>query len=273
MAVIDQRLLARLSEKLGITPKAVYPHILQVVAETHLDLHLAALVLARRLGISINKYSTPQQRAEIRSAHADVRRNAAEGAAPPSEPHIARNRKERKAKPRKTKGNSVFVVHGRDEDLRKSMYAFLRALSLNPMEWAHAVETAKGTNPYIGDILDAAMAKAQAVVVLFSPDELANLKEEFCSREERRTEGKAQGQPRPNVLFEAGLALGAHPEKTLIVQVGRVRSFSDIAGKHLVRLTNDTARRNELVNRLEKILGNTVNRKGSDWMTAGDFDR
>ena len=70
-----------------------------------------------------------------------------------------------------------------------------------------------------------------------------------------------------------GLALGAHPEKTLIVQVGRVRSFSDIAGKHLVRLTNDTARRNELVNRLEKIFGNTVNRKGSDWMTAGDFDR
>jgi len=141
------------------------------------------------------------------------------------------------------------------------------------MEWAHAVQTAKGTNPYIGDILDSAMAKARAVVVLFSPDELAYLKEEFCSREERKTEGKAQGQPRPNVLFEAGLALGAHPEKTLIVQVGKVRGFSDIAGKHLVRLTNDTARRNELVNRLEKILGNTVNRKGSDWMTAGDFGR
>jgi predicted nucleotide-binding protein len=37
-------------------------------------------------------------------------------------------------KGQKTKGNSVFVVHGRDEVLRKSMFDFLRALGLNPME-------------------------------------------------------------------------------------------------------------------------------------------
>lgn len=173
---------------------------------------------------------------------------------------------------KKTKGNSVFVVHGRDEELRKSIFAFLRALGLNPMEWAHAVETAKGANPYIGNILKSAMEKVQAVVVLFSPDELAQLKDQFCGRSEKTTEGKLQGQPRPNVLFEAGRALGAHPSKTLIIQVGKVRTFSDIAGKHLIRLTNEWSRRNELANWLEK-LHLEVDRKGTDWTTAGDFNR
>src|SRR5436190_5915709 len=116
------------------------------------------------------------------------------------------------------------------------------------MEWSHAVEKAKGANPYVGQILTSAMAKVQAVIVLFSPDELAQLREHFCSRDEKRTEGKLQGQPRPNVLFEAGLALGAHPEKTLIVQVGKIRGFSDIAGKHLVHLSNDAVNRNEVAN-------------------------
>jgi len=32
------------------------------------------------------------------------------------------------------------------------------------------------------------------------------------------------------VLFEAGLALGAHPNKTVMVQVGKVKAFSDIGG-------------------------------------------
>jgi hypothetical protein len=78
------------------------------------------------------------------------------------------------------------------------------------------------------------------------------------------------GQARPNVLFEAGLALGAHPEKTVIVQVGKVRPFSDIAGKHLVRLGEDRGR-NDLANRLKR-LGCLVEMTGDDWMKAGYFE-
>jgi predicted nucleotide-binding protein len=268
MPLIDQDLIERISKKLGITTKAVYPRIQKIVAETMLERNLAALVLALRLGININRYSTPQQRNEIRGVRANANELTPVTAADP-----ALKRGARKLKPaKKAKGNSVFVVHGRDEELRKSMFTFLRALGLNPMEWEHAVAIAKGSNPYVGQILEAAMAKVQAVVVIFSPDELAQLKEEFCGRGERKTEGKPQGQPRPNVLFEAGLALGAHPDKTLIVQVGKVRGFSDIAGKHLVRLTNDVPKRNEFVGRLEK-LHCDVNRQGKDWMTAGDFKR
>jgi predicted nucleotide-binding protein len=150
------------------------------------------------------------------------------------------------------------------------MFAFLRALGLNPMEWEHAVASAKGGNPHIDDIIETAMAKVQAVVVLFSPDEEAYLKEQFLGGDDRKDDGKPQGQPRPNVLFEAGLALGAHPEKTLLVQVGKVRGFSDIAGKHLVHLSNDPAKRNELANRLAKFHCD-VNKVGNDWMKAGDF--
>jgi len=269
MAKINQDLIDRLANTLGITHRAVYPHIQKVVAETMLERNLAALVLALRHGININRYSTPQQRNEIRGVRANPANN--DDAAAPAVNLPQRRAGGRKARlAKKVKGNSVFVVHGRDEELRKSMFSFLRALGLNPMEWAHAVETARGANPYVGQILDSAMEKVQAVVVLFSPDELAQLKEHFCSHDEKKTEGKLQGQPRPNVLFEAGLALGAHPDKTLLVQIGKVRGFSDIAGKHLVRLSDDVGKRNELANRLAKI-GCTVNKIGNDWMTEGKF--
>jgi predicted nucleotide-binding protein len=170
----------------------------------------------------------------------------------------------------KAKDNSVFVVHGRNEGLRQSLFDFLRALGLKPLEWAKVVLMAKKNNPYVGEILDDAMAKVQAVVVLFSPDDEARLKAEFVSRIDGASEKNLRGQPRPNVLFEAGLALGRHPDKTILVEVGKLRKFSDIAGRHVVRLTNDYDRRNDLANRLES-LGCKVDKQGTDWTKAGDF--
>jgi predicted nucleotide-binding protein len=128
----------------------------------------------------------------------------------------------------------------------------------------------KKTNPYVGEILDDAMAKVKAVVVLFSPDDEARLKAEFQRKSDGRSERQLHGQPRANVLFEAGLALGRHPDKTILVEVGKLKKFSDIAGKHVVRLTNDHVTRNDLANRLEK-LGCRVDRRGIDWTSAGDF--
>ena len=150
------------------------------------------------------------------------------------------------------------------------MFDFLRALSLQPLEWDKAVLQARGANPYVGEILDAAMKRVAAVVVLLSPDDEAKLHDHFVRPGEKTTEGRLRGQPRPNVIFEAGLALGRHPEKTVLVQVGTLRPFSDIAGKHVIRLTDDSGRRNDLANRLKKI-GCRVDTTGSDWMTAGTF--
>ncbi|WKA30040.1 TIR domain-containing protein [Bradyrhizobium roseum] len=150
------------------------------------------------------------------------------------------------------------------------MFDFLRALNLNPKEWDHVLREARGNNPFIGNALDEVMEKAQAVVVMFTPDDLVTLKEQFRGADERNTEGQAQGQARPNVLFEAGLAMGRHAEKTVLVQIGKVKAFSDVAGRHIVKLSETTESRNDLANRLEKI-GCKVDKVGRDWMKAGYF--
>jgi len=267
LAKINQELIERIADKLGITVKTVYPKIQKIVNDTVLERDLAALVLATRHNININRFSTPAQRADIRGASrasADPERER--------RPLELRRASKTKKPARKTKGKSVFVVHGRDEALRKSMFDFLRALNLNPLEWDHALKQArsKGANPYVSDILDEVMEKAQAVVVMFSPDDLVQLKEQFLHAEDRSTEGKPQGQARPNVLFEAGLAMGRHPRKTVLVQVGKVKAFSDVGGWHMVRLNDSTESRNDLANRLEG-LDCEVDKVGRDWMKAGEF--
>ena len=68
-----------------------------------------------------------------------------------------------------------------------------------------------------------------------------------------------------------GLALGAHPKKTIMVQVGKVKSFSDIGGRHMVRLTNDQASRDSFAIRLAQKCP-AVNRIGNDWMHVGKFE-
>jgi predicted nucleotide-binding protein len=270
MARINQQLLERLQSKLGVTRSRIYSRIDEVARELTLDRHLAALVFAQRANVNIHRYSTEAERAEIRSSlggkthnHIRVPEVSSSGQA-----KLNKTKKAKKAKPKKD--DSVFVVHGRNEPLRKSFFEFLRSLGLKPMEWSAALMTAKGANPYIGDVLDSAMEKVSAVVVLFSPDDEARLKADLCSKEERTTEGKLLGQPRPNVIFEAGLALGRHPEKTLLVQIGKVRGFTDIAGKHVARLSNDIPKRNDVAMRLKKI-GCEVDTSGSDWTSAGDF--
>lgn len=270
LGLINQQLLEAIANKQSITVKGVYPQITKVVHETFLERDLAALVLATRHRININKYSNPTQRAAIRHHLTGTGSNQAALVPADPAPRRAARARGKRQKAKKTKGNSVFVVHGRDTALRKSMFDFLRSLDLNPMEWEQAVDQAKGNNPDVGNIIETAMARVQAVVVMFSPDELAYLKEQFWSEDDKRGDGKPAGQARPNVIFEAGLALGAHPEKTVIVQIGKIRPFSDIAGKHLVKLSDATSTRNDLANRLAKI-GCEVNRVGSDWMTAGTF--
>lgn len=150
------------------------------------------------------------------------------------------------------------------------MFEFLRALGLHPLEWDHAIDEANEGNPYVGRVLDVVMEKAEAIVVLFSPDDLVELKPHFVKSGERSTEGKQQGQARPNVLFEAGLALGAYPDKTVMVSVGKVKDFSDIGGRHMVRLNDSTQSRNSFASRLAKKC--QVNRIGNDWMNAGKFE-
>jgi predicted nucleotide-binding protein len=164
---------------------------------------------------------------------------------------------------------SVFVVHGRNDGLRRAMFEFLRSINLAPMEWTHAVELTGAGSPYIGQVLDAAFNNARAVVVLLTPDEVAYLQPRYGNGDDD-PETQPAPQARPNVLFEAGMALGRDATRTVLVEVGEVRPFSDVAGRHAVRLSNSVSSRQGLAQRL-RTAGCDVDLAGTDWHTAGDF--
>lgn len=167
--------------------------------------------------------------------------------------------------------SKVFVVHGRNARARDAMFVFLRSLSLQPIEWIEAVRATGKASPYIGEILDAAFSRAMAVVVLLTPDDEARLRGELQKPDDPPHERELTGQARPNVLFEAGLAMACDEDRTVLVELGHVRPFSDVAGRHAVRIDDSGQRRQELAQRLETA-GCSVNITGIDWHNAGQFD-
>jgi hypothetical protein len=111
----------------------------------------------------------------------------------------------------------VFVIHGRDDRLRKRMFDFLRAIGLDPIEWSNAITLTRKASPYIKEILDAAFKHAQAVVALLTPDDEARLRPDLVSKYDPAYERSLTGQARPHMLFEAGMAFASHPDKTVLV--------------------------------------------------------
>ena len=170
-----------------------------------------------------------------------------------------------------TNAREVFVVHGRNLAACDALFKFLRALDLHPLEWAEAVSATGKPSPYIGEILDAAFSRAHAVVVLFTPDDEARLRRELRRDSDPPHETKLTGQARPNVLFEAGMAMSRSQDRTILVELGNLRPFSDLGGRHTIRLDNSSQRRQELAQRL-RAAGCPVNLIGTDWHTAGDFE-
>ena len=165
----------------------------------------------------------------------------------------------------------VFVVHGRNEKAREALFTFLHSVGLDPLEWPEAVKSTGQPTPYVGEILNAAFSQAHAVIVLLTPDDEACLKQQFRSESDPRHEVEPTGQARPNVLFEAGMAMGRDSNRTILVELGAVRPFSDIGGRHVLRLDNTSQQRQQLAQRLETA-GCPVDLDGVEWHTAGDFD-
>lgn len=164
----------------------------------------------------------------------------------------------------------VFVVHGRNEQLRRDFFAFLRSFGLNPLEWAQAVALTGKGSPYIGEILDRAFETAQAIVVLLSGDDEVRLAPALWRDGEPAYERDVMAQARPNVLFEAGMAFGRNADRTILIQVGSVKAFSDIGGRHVIRLDNSAEMRSETVSRL-RTAGCELEITGTDWLKTGNF--
>ena len=170
----------------------------------------------------------------------------------------------------KTDARKVFVVHGRDVNLSKSIFSFLESIGLDPIEWSEAIKGTGKATPYIGEVLEYAFSAARAIVVMMTPDDLAYLKPELRKEDDEEYEKVLTPQARPNVLFEAGMSMEKSPDRTVIIEVGKLRPFSDLSGRHVIRMSGSIDDRKEIAYRL-KNAGCAVNTSGNEWKTVGDF--
>lgn len=166
------------------------------------------------------------------------------------------------------KERDVLVVYGRDEAVRASVFQFLCALGLNPLEWGELVKRTGKASPHVWAVLDLAFRQTQVVVVVFTPDEKCELRKDLQTEQD---DASPSYQPRPNVLIEAGIALAKNEDRTLLVHIGRTRVISDLSGRHVLRLNNSPESRNDFAERLETA-GCRVVRSGRDWLRFGNFD-
>ena len=167
-------------------------------------------------------------------------------------------------------GKQVFVVHGRNQKATDALFDWLRRVGLEPLEWIQAEEKTESGSPDTLGVIKAGFDSAQAFVVLFTDDEEVRLREEL--REEGETDS-FQYQSRPNVLFEGGMAYALDSRRTVFVELGAVRRFSDLSGINTVRLgTRPTSKTlKKLIGRL-KNAGCVVNETGDSWMNTDGFE-
>jgi predicted nucleotide-binding protein len=270
MAAVNPRLMLRLEKSLKLSKRRVQQLVQESARVNRVTRDIAAFIVAGDNGISYDRYASDEQMNILRGVPTHTSVSTAPSTVATTPPKKLAKRQVQTRTIKTTKDNSLFVVHGRDKNLNEAIFAFLRAIGLNPMEFSQAVRAAKGANPNITDIVKGALQKVQGVIVMFSPDEEARLK---AKHRGPKDSAKLEGQSRPNVLFEAGIALGAHQEKTLLIEVGDVRKISDISGMHMLHLNNSATSRKELAQRLKDKLKFKVDTTGDSWLTVGNFDR
>jgi predicted nucleotide-binding protein len=165
---------------------------------------------------------------------------------------------------------SIFIVHGRDDARRRAMHEFLLALNLDPIDWNIAKRFANKTPPTIFEIIDAGMHNAQACIVLMTGDDEARLRKPFISKSDGIEEEMLTPQARANVIFEAGMALGRYPERTILVQFGIVRRFSDVGGFDIVQYHDELSFREKLISSLQ-FAGCPIDSTNDKWKNTASF--
>lgn len=167
----------------------------------------------------------------------------------------------------------ILLVHGRDHKARRAVVEFLASLGIMTMPWREAKSIATnehGTgSPSILQIITTGMSACRGLVVLFTPDDFAHLREDLWGPNPEPFEWRSTGQPRQNVLFEAGAATALYPDRTIIVQIGHIRPASDLDGIYRIRLGSDESRR--LFRQAIRDVGCKVDPDNSDWLREGKF--
>jgi hypothetical protein len=164
--------------------------------------------------------------------------------------------------------NKVFLIHGRDSRAVESMKDLLLAAGLSPIEWQEACNWTAKPNPHNLEVVRAGLEHAQALLVLFTPDEEVTLRGQFVPKPDARREGDLGHQPRPNVLVEAGMALAIDERRTVIVEIGTMRDISDLQGLNVLRFDGSGPQRQTLMDRL-MLAGCTPRLTGGAFLTKG----
>lgn len=165
----------------------------------------------------------------------------------------------------------VFIIHGRNLEARTQMGIFVRSLGLVPINFGD-LRASMGGTPTIAEIVERGMTEAQGVIALITADEYAAVRPEY--REEHDEPDQiARWQARPNVIFEAGMAFGRARTRVVFVLLGNPKLFTDVAGIHVLRPTNDpSGDRGILRGTLGQGMHCDIELHSSDWMKAGDFE-
>lgn len=164
----------------------------------------------------------------------------------------------------------VFLVHGRDRSAHDAMMAFLRSLDLDPWDFDRARTSMRHGSPHIGDVLKWAFENTWCVVILITGDDEARLRRALWGTKEKDAEKNLSPQARPNVVFEAGRALALHEKRTVLIQLGESKPFSDVAGRFIHRFEGSAEDRKglrEVLRSLECKVG-----ESGEWLKAGDFE-
>ena len=161
---------------------------------------------------------------------------------------------------------AVMVIYGHDAEANTALFDWLRSIGLQPQEWSQLIHASGSASPYIGQVLDQALRDVQAVIAFFTPDERVT-----AAAAPPGSQSTWRFQPRPNVLIEAGMALSAHPTRTILVVLGSQELPSDLSGRHYVRLSHTAVQPlHDLAGRLRDA-GCEPDTAGTDWLNPARF--
>lgn len=158
----------------------------------------------------------------------------------------------------------VMVIHGRCEKLRRSVFDMLSDMGLRPQTFPQ-LNMLHGTGSnFTFDVVMNAIDQVQAVVAILYGEERVEPIPELSLPAE------AGLQPRPNVIFEVGVALRLKRQQTILLQIGGIREWSDIAGIQRLMFDGDPSQRLDLFNRLGAI-GCDIDRSKTDFLQPNRY--
>jgi Predicted nucleotide-binding protein containing TIR-like domain len=163
----------------------------------------------------------------------------------------------------------VFVIHGRNHEAKKAVNEFLSSLDLKVVEWEQAVRETGSASPDTFDVVKKGLEIAHAVVVIFTPDDIAQVNPNFLLDHDQEFERLPTGQARQNVILEAGMALAMKRSQTILLRIGAVREISDVKGINYVSFSENQSSRENFRSRL--ITAGCAIDDSLRFLTAGNF--